>query len=122
MALLFGVFWVLVGVVVLKFNHASVITVGVLTGIMFLVFAAEEFPLAVVGQIAVEVVVGDVRNHPGRRRNDGADPSRKTSTGFADILGLVFLIIGIIWTVQAFTERLLNDVWWLGLISGILMV
>jgi uncharacterized membrane protein HdeD (DUF308 family) len=46
----------------------------------------------------------------------------KTFAGFADILGLVFLMIGILWTVQAFTERPLNDVWWLGLISGSLMV
>src|SRR5271166_847505 len=44
--LLLGVFWLVVAVVVLKFNHASVVTVGVLTGIMFLVFAAEEFALA----------------------------------------------------------------------------
>jgi uncharacterized membrane protein HdeD (DUF308 family) len=44
--LLLGVFWVVVALVVLKFNHASVVTVGVLTGIMFLVFAAEEFLLA----------------------------------------------------------------------------
>ena len=45
--LLLGVFWVIVAIVVLKFNHAPVVTVGVLTGIMFLVFAAEEFLLAV---------------------------------------------------------------------------
>lgn len=44
--LLLGVFWVVVAVVVLKFNHASVVTVGVLTGIMFLLFAAEEFAVA----------------------------------------------------------------------------
>ena len=32
--LLLGVFWVVIAVVVLKFNHASVTTVGILTGIM----------------------------------------------------------------------------------------
>ena len=37
--LLLGVFWVVVAIVASKFNHASVVTVGVLTGIMFLVFA-----------------------------------------------------------------------------------
>ena len=31
-------------------------------------------------------------------------------------------MIGIIWTVQAFADRFFNDLWWLGLISGILMV
>ena len=44
--LLVGVLWVVIAVVVLKFNNASVVTVGILTGIMFLVFAAEEFALA----------------------------------------------------------------------------
>jgi hypothetical protein len=34
-----------VAVVVLKFNHASVVTVGVLTGVLFLAFAVEEFVL-----------------------------------------------------------------------------
>jgi uncharacterized membrane protein HdeD (DUF308 family) len=34
----------------------------------------------------------------------------------------VFLLIGILWTVQSFTERPVNDLWWLRLISGILMV
>jgi uncharacterized membrane protein HdeD (DUF308 family) len=41
---------------------------------------------------------------------------------FADILGFVFLLIGVLWMVQAFTEREFNDLWWLGLLSGILMV
>ena len=47
---------------------------------------------------------------------------RNTFAGFADILGFVFLLIGILWTVQAFAERAFNDLWWLGLISGIAMV
>src|SRR5271157_3963731 len=34
--LLLGVFWVVIAVVVLKFNQASVTTVGILTGLMFL--------------------------------------------------------------------------------------
>ena len=46
----------------------------------------------------------------------------KRSPGFADILGFVFLLIGIIWTVQAFAERVFNDLWWMGLVSGILLI
>jgi uncharacterized membrane protein HdeD (DUF308 family) len=34
----------------------------------------------------------------------------------------VFLLIGILWMIQAFTERVVNPLWWLGVISGILMV
>ncbi len=120
--LLLGVFWLVVAVVVLKFNHASVVTVGVLTGIMFLVFAAEEFALAALDPGATRwlwaffgvllVAAGIVSLiHP-----------RETFAGFADILGFVFLLIGVIWTVQAFAERAFNDLWWLSLISGILMI
>ena len=46
---------------------------------------------------------------------------RRTFAGFADILGFVFLLIGVMWMVQAFTERAVNDLWWLTLISGIMM-
>src|SRR6201999_3773098 len=119
--LLVGVLWVVIAVVVLKFNHASVVTVGVLTGIMFLVFAAEEFALAMVDRggrwlwalfgvlLTAAGIVALI--HP-----------RNTFAGFADILGFVFLLIGILWLVQAFMERVVNELWWLGLISGILMV
>jgi uncharacterized membrane protein HdeD (DUF308 family) len=119
--LLIGVLWVVIAVVVLKFNHASVVTVGVLTGIMVLVFAAEEFALAALDRsarwlwaifgvlLAAAGIVALI--HPVR-----------TFAAFADILGFVFLLIGIMWMVQAFAERVFNDLWWLGLISGILMV
>ncbi len=120
--LLLGVFWLVVAVVVLKFNHASVATVGVLIGVMFLVFAAEEFALAVLDSGATRwlwaffgvllLAAGVVSLiHP-----------RETFAGFADILGFVFLLIGVIWTVQAFVERAFNDLWWLTLTSGILLI
>src|ERR1700742_2332332 len=119
--LLVGVLWMVIAVVVLKFNHASVVTVGVLTGIMFLLFAAEEFALAALDRSArwlwaifgVLLTVGGIISlvHPSA-----------TFAGFADILGFIFLLIGILWMFQAFTERVFNDLWWLGLISGILMV
>ena len=47
---------------------------------------------------------------------------RNTFAALADILGFVFLMIGVLWMVQAFMERVVNPLWWLGLISGILMV
>jgi uncharacterized membrane protein HdeD (DUF308 family) len=120
--LLLGVFWLIAAAVVLKFNHASVVTVGVLTGIMFLIFAAEEFALAILDRsagkwvwafFAVLLLAGGIVSliHP-----------RETFAGFADILGFVFLVIGVAWTVQAFAERPVNELWWLSLISGILLV
>jgi len=119
--LLIGVLWVMIALVILKFNHASVTTVGVLTGIMFLVFAAEDFLIAFLDRGArwlwaifgVLLAAGGIAalSHPSG-----------TFAGFADILGFVFLLIGILWMVQAFAERAINSLWWLTLISGILMM
>ena len=118
--LLAGIFWVVIALVVLKFNQASVTTVGILTGLMFLLFAAQESVLAAVDRprrwlwvifsvlLAASGIVALI--HP-----------TSTFAGFADILGFVFLLIGVMWMVQAFTERPVNDLWWLTLISGILM-
>src|SRR5947209_621167 len=87
--LLLGVLWVVIAVVVLKFDNASVVTVGVLTGIMFLVFAAEEFAVAALDRsgrwlwalfgvlLTAAGIVAVI--HP-----------RNTFAGFADILGFVF--------------------------------
>jgi uncharacterized membrane protein HdeD (DUF308 family) len=119
--LLLGVFWIVISVVVLKFNQASVTTVGILTGLMFLLFAAQESVLAAVDRprrwlwvifsvlLAASGIVALIQ-------------PTATFTGFADILGFVFLLIGVMWMVQAFTERAINDLWWLTLISGILMI
>jgi uncharacterized membrane protein HdeD (DUF308 family) len=120
-ALLLGVLWIVVGVVVLKFNHASVVTVGVLTGIMFLLFALEEFALAAIDRSArwLWVLFGIILAVGGVLAL--IRPSA-TFAGFADILGFVFVLIGVMWMFQAFTERAFNDLWWLTLISGILMM
>src|SRR5271165_992949 len=113
--LLLGVFWLLIAVVVLKFDHASVVTVGVLTGIMFLIFAAEEFALAALDRGAtrwlwaffgVVLVAGGIVAliHP-----------RSTFAALAEVLGFV-------WMIQAFAERAFNELWWMSLVSGILMI
>ena len=118
--LLLGVFWVVISLVVLKFNQASVTTVGILTGLMFLLFAAQESLLAAIDRprrwiwaifSVLLTACGIVALlHP-----------TASFAGFADILGFVFLLIGVMWMVQAFTERPINDLWWLTLISGIMM-
>jgi uncharacterized membrane protein HdeD (DUF308 family) len=119
---LIGAVWLVAAVVILKFNHASIVTVGVLIGILFLVFSAEYVAFAVLdtrwtkwlwGLFAVLLAAGGIVSliHP-----------RETVAGFADILGFLFLVVGVLWTVQAFMERPLNQIWWLTLISGILLI
>ena len=119
--LMLGVFWVVVSLVVLKFNHASVITVGVLTGIMLLVFAAEAIAFAAFDGggrwlwllFGALLTAGGIVSliHP-----------ETTFISFADTLGFVFLVVGVMWIVQSFTERAFNDLWGLTLFSGIMMI
>jgi uncharacterized membrane protein HdeD (DUF308 family) len=45
-----------------------------------------------------------------------------TFAGFADILGFLFLIVATMWIIGAFMARESDDLWWLTLIAGILMV
>jgi uncharacterized membrane protein HdeD (DUF308 family) len=119
--LLVGVLWLVLAVVVLKFNHASVITVGIVTGILFLAFAVEELVLAAVAPRArwLWALFAVLLTAAGILAL--INPT-DTFTAFADILGFVFLLIGIVWLVHAFAERAFNELWWLGLVSGILMV
>jgi uncharacterized membrane protein HdeD (DUF308 family) len=103
--LLVGAFWLAAAIVVLKFTHASVVTVGVLTGILFLGFAVEQFVLASLddgatrwlwGLFGVVLTAAGIVSliHPV-----------STFAGLAEILGVIFLVIGIIWMFQSFAER-----------------
>jgi len=38
------------------------------------------------------------------------------------VLGFLFLLVGVFWTIQAFIDKEGNPVWWLSLLSGILMI
>jgi uncharacterized membrane protein HdeD (DUF308 family) len=119
--LIIGAAWLVIAVVVLKFNHASVVTVGVLTGVLFLAFAAEEFVLAAVDDGATKWLWGFFGAVLTVSGVVALFHPVATFSGLADILGFVFLLIGIMWMVQAFAERAVNDLWWMTLISGMLM-
>ena len=44
------------------------------------------------------------------------------SSAYASEQGRGRLLIGFIWIIQAFAERAFNELWWLGRVSGILMI
>ena len=44
-----------------------------------------------------------------------------TFIALADMLGFLFGLVGVWWMVEAFLERPVNPLWWMGLIAGILM-
>jgi uncharacterized membrane protein HdeD (DUF308 family) len=117
-----GTIWIVVALTVLQFDSASVKTVGVIAGLMFLFSAVEQFVLAGLaegGARWIAVVFGVLLAAAGVLAL--ANPE-STFAGIADILGFLFLIVAATWIVQAFVDRATSELWWLGLLSGILMV
>jgi hypothetical protein len=119
--IVFGLAWVIVGVVILQFDSASVATVGVIVGIMFLATGFQQFAIAAMAERgrwlywifgALFLVAGVI----------ALISPENTFAALADILGFLFLIVGIFWILQAFAAREINELWWVGLLSGILMV
>jgi uncharacterized membrane protein HdeD (DUF308 family) len=115
-----GVAWGVIALVILQFDNASVTTVGVLAGTMFTLAAVQNFTLAalpgatrwVSAMFGVLFAVSAVVCF--------ADPAG-TFAGMADMLGFLFLIVGVWWMVRAFLEQPVQPLWWMGLIAGILM-
>ena len=119
--LILGIAWVAASLVILQFNHASIVTVSVILGIMFAVAAVQQFVLTAVADnlrwlwaifgvlFAACSIICFV------------EPAR-TFTGLANVLGFLFLCFGLWWIIQAFLTKTVNPMWWLGLTAGILMV
>jgi uncharacterized membrane protein HdeD (DUF308 family) len=120
-SLLVGIAWIVASLIILQFDQASITTIGIIVGIMFAVAGAQQLVLAAVAEslrwlwamfgvlflIAAVICFVNPEN---------------TFAGMADILGFLFLTVGVWWTLRAFMERDENPAWWVGLIGGILMV
>jgi uncharacterized membrane protein HdeD (DUF308 family) len=120
--LIFGLFWILVALVILQFDQASVTTVGVLIGIMFLLSGFQQLALGSLTRGWMQLVLfffGLLFLVAGVIALISPE---NTFAAIADILGFLFLIVGIFWIIQAFGEREVNELWWFGLISGIAMI
>jgi uncharacterized membrane protein HdeD (DUF308 family) len=119
--LVVGIAWMVASLVILQFDSASITTIGVIIGCMFAVAAAQQFVLAALAPslkwlwalFGVFFLVAALLAF--------INPE-DTFAGFADILGFMFLTVGVWWTVRAFLTRAEDPLWWLGLISGPLMI
>jgi short repeat uncharacterized protein DUF308 len=119
--LVFGIAWVVVGLVILQFDQASITTVGVIVGLMFLATGAQQFTVAMLAErlkwlyalFGVLFVAAGVI---------ALISPENTFAALADILGFLFLIVGVFWVIQALVSREVNELWWLGLTGGILMI
>lgn len=119
--LVFGLVWTVAAVVILQFDQASITTVGVIIGIMFLGAAAQNAVLTAIadrgqwlfGTFAFLFTVAAALSFIS---------PEDTFAALADMLGFLFLLVGVFWIIEAFSARAVNDVWWVGLVAGILMV
>jgi uncharacterized membrane protein HdeD (DUF308 family) len=116
-----GALWILVSVIILQFDKASAASVGVIAGAMFVGAGVEYFFLG-----SVTRGVGWLWYLFGGLLVAGGlialfYPTR-TFFAMANILGFMFVIIGIMWIVEAFLARDSADLWWLNLVAGILML
>jgi uncharacterized membrane protein HdeD (DUF308 family) len=111
----------LVSVIILQFDEASAATVGAIGGVMLVYAGVEYFFLGSLtarmrwvwylfgGFLAVGGVVALFY------------PSR-TFLAIANILGFMFVFMGVMWIVEAFLTRDYSDLWWLNLAAGIVTV
>jgi uncharacterized membrane protein HdeD (DUF308 family) len=116
-----GVLWILAAFVILQFNKASVQTVGIIIGVMLLAAGIQEIAVGVFAEgwkwlwysFGALCIIGGIvalfRRAP-------------TVLILASVLGLLFLVIGLYWIVEAFATMQIDNLWWLGLIAGVLML
>lgn len=121
LSLVTGILWFFISIVILQMDAASVKTVGVIVGAMFLFTGIEQFIIstAVEGWKWLWIAFGVLFVLAGvwALLNPGA-----TTAALADSLGFLFLLVAIFWIIEAFSTRGSNDLWWLGLLSGIIML
>jgi uncharacterized membrane protein HdeD (DUF308 family) len=116
-----GIAWLIIAVMVLRFTPASVNTVGVLMGILFLLGAFNEFLIAAIRHswrwahvvMGVLFVVGAIWAF--------ARPFN-AFWALASVLGLLLIFKGALDIIAAVATREVNGSWWLGLVAGILEI
>ena len=119
--LLAGIAWVLISVIILRFNIASVATIGLLLGALFLLSAVEEFVIATVrpnwgwahALLAVLFIGAAIWSFV---------TPYGTFWALASVLGIMLVVVGTMHIFTAISTKGLNDAWWLGVIGGLFEV
>jgi uncharacterized membrane protein HdeD (DUF308 family) len=119
--LITGTLWLVLSLVMFRFNISSAKTIGVLAGIVFLVAGVIEFCMVAVVQsgwwkalnaiLGVLLVVGGIMSfvHP-----------KDAFVAVASIIGFMFLFVGIFDLIVAFSDR--TGLWWVRMITGFLCI
>jgi uncharacterized membrane protein HdeD (DUF308 family) len=117
-----GVVWLLIAWLVLRLNSTSITTVGVLLGVVFLLAGINEVGVATLSTggwkiwhyiLAVIFFLGALY---------GFIRPVNTFFALASVLGLILFLYGAFDIIQAIASRAVNPYWWLGLITGVLLV
>ena len=121
MFLLTGIAWLIIAWVVLRFTPASLTTVGVLMGILFLFAMFNEILIALVrsGWRWLHIVMAVIFAFGAGWAF--ARPYNAFWT-LASILGLLLILRGTLDIITSASTREVNSTWWLGMLVGILEI
>ena len=120
--LLTGIAWLLIAWLVLRMDITSIAAVGVLLGVVFLVASVNEVGLGSLmsgGWKILHYVMALIFFIGGLW-----SLVRPVDTFFAlaSVLGLILIFYGTFEIARAFSSRDVNPYWWIGLITGILLL
>ena len=119
--LITGTAWLVLSLVMFRFNITSAKSIGVLAGIVFLVAGFLEFVIVAVVRsgwwkalnaiLGILLVVGGIMSfiHP-----------KNTFVAIASIIGFMFLFVGILDLIVAFSDR--TGLWWVRMITGFVCI
>jgi uncharacterized membrane protein HdeD (DUF308 family) len=117
--LITGLAWLIISWVVLRFTPASINTVGILLGVLFLLAGFNEFMIASISPswrwahilLGIFFIVGAIWAF--------ARPFN-AFWSLASVLGLLLIFKGTLDIITAVVTKDVNTTWWLGLLTGIL--
>jgi uncharacterized membrane protein HdeD (DUF308 family) len=120
--LLTGIAWLLIAWLVLRMDITSIAAVGVLLGVVFLVASVNEVGLGSLmsgGWKILHYVMALIFFIGGLW-----SLVRPVDTFFAlaSVLGLILIFYGTFEIARAFSSRGVNPYWWIGLVTGILLL
>ena len=119
--LLTGIAWLTISMVALRFTTTSAFTIGILMGVVFLGAMVNEFLIASVWSpwrwarvlMGILFLAGAIWAF--------ISPLDAFWT-LATIIGVLFVLQGALVLITSIESRLVNSVWWLGVVAGVLEI
>jgi len=119
--LITGIAWFIIALVVLRFNVSSVVAVGVLLGVVFLMAGINEFIVASMREgwrwahilLGVFFILGALW---------AFITPVNAFWSLAAVLGFLLIFKGTLDIIGSVMSKEVNELWWLGLVAGILEI